>query len=320
MSNVSVIIPNYNYARFLPERIGSILKQSAGVSEMIFLDDASTDDSIAVFRKLTRNCSIPIREVVNPVNSGSPFRQWNKGAALARGKYLWIAEADDVCEHDFLAHLAPLLDDHPHVALAYSQSRPVDDQGHPVDGQSNYVAYTAELDDQKWTRNYIQDGVTEVLEYLMLMNTIPNVSATLIRRSAIEAVGGAPENYRLAGDWALYIALLERHAIAFCAKTLNLHRKHQSTITTNSVLDLTLFRETLRVQNQVRRRFPVTREHRASLRERFLANWAYFADSPYGRLSRVNLTRLFFMAVHHYPESLPRSLALLRKTLRRAQA
>ena len=45
---ISVIIPNYNHAPFLEERIRSILAQTRRPDEIIFLDDASTDDSLAV--------------------------------------------------------------------------------------------------------------------------------------------------------------------------------------------------------------------------------------------------------------------------------
>src|SRR5690242_21921320 len=87
---VSVIIPNYNHARYLPRRIESVLRQSYQDFELILMDDASTDDSREV---LSLYLSDPrVRVQFNEVNSGSPFKQWNKGVKLARGKYVWIAE------------------------------------------------------------------------------------------------------------------------------------------------------------------------------------------------------------------------------------
>ena len=68
------------------------------------LDDASTDGSLAILESWATKDE-RFRLVRNEVNSGSTFKQWNKGAELARGKFLWIAESDDVAEPDLLKDL-----------------------------------------------------------------------------------------------------------------------------------------------------------------------------------------------------------------------
>ena len=71
MPKISVIVPNYNYARFLNKRIQSILDQTYQDFEVIYIDDASTDDSQTMISKfLSRN---RIRAIYNQVNSGNPF-------------------------------------------------------------------------------------------------------------------------------------------------------------------------------------------------------------------------------------------------------
>ena len=94
---VSVIIPNYNYALYLKKRIESILNQTYTDYELILLDDASTDNSVEILEKYKDNPHVS-HILVNEKNSGSPFQQWAKGISLARGKWIWIAEADDVAE------------------------------------------------------------------------------------------------------------------------------------------------------------------------------------------------------------------------------
>src|ERR1700752_894581 len=93
MPKVSVVVPNYNHARFLQKRIESILRQSYQDFELILLDDCSTDDSQAILSQYAGDARVRLE--FNPVNSGSTFKQWNKGVGLARGKYVWIAESDD---------------------------------------------------------------------------------------------------------------------------------------------------------------------------------------------------------------------------------
>ena len=101
MCKVSVIVPNYNYEQYLPERIDSILNQTYTDFELILLDDASTDGSATLIEKYKDNPHVS-HVVINEENSGSPFRQWMKGIVLARGEWVWIAEADDLCEPAFL--------------------------------------------------------------------------------------------------------------------------------------------------------------------------------------------------------------------------
>ncbi|HVB58282.1 MAG TPA: glycosyltransferase family 2 protein, partial [Candidatus Acidoferrales bacterium] len=93
MPTVSVIVPNYNHARFLRKRIDSVLQQTFQDFELILLDDCSTDDSRSILSSYAGDPRIRIE--FNDANSGSTFKQWNKGVRLARGKYVWIAESDD---------------------------------------------------------------------------------------------------------------------------------------------------------------------------------------------------------------------------------
>jgi cellulose synthase/poly-beta-1,6-N-acetylglucosamine synthase-like glycosyltransferase len=77
MPTVSVIVPNYNHARFLARRIDSILKQSFQDFELILLDDCSTDDSRSILSLYARDPRVRIE--FNEANSGGTFKQWNKG-------------------------------------------------------------------------------------------------------------------------------------------------------------------------------------------------------------------------------------------------
>src|SRR5215467_1498105 len=107
MPKVSIVVPNYNHARFLPQRLNSILGQTFQDFELILLDDSSTDDSRSILSQYTADPRVRIE--FNELNSKSPFKQWNKGVRLARGEYVWIAESDDYADERLLERLVPLL-------------------------------------------------------------------------------------------------------------------------------------------------------------------------------------------------------------------
>ena len=96
MPKVTVIIPNYNHAKFLPRRIESVLNQTFQDFEVVFLDDSSTDNSLEIFNNYSTDKRI--RLIQNNVNSGSPFKQWIKGLRESKGEYIWIAESDDFAD------------------------------------------------------------------------------------------------------------------------------------------------------------------------------------------------------------------------------
>ena len=81
---LSVIVPSYNNGHFLRERIDSILNQSFQDFELIFLDDCSTDNSVAILREYEAHPRVSAL-VTNARNSGSPFPQWQRGLDLAVG-------------------------------------------------------------------------------------------------------------------------------------------------------------------------------------------------------------------------------------------
>ena len=98
---VSIILPNYNHAKYLQDRLDSIFNQTYQNFEVIILDDASTDDSLLILNCYKDHPKVS-HFVVNTENSGSPFKQWKKGLSLAKGDCVWIAESDDICDLNFL--------------------------------------------------------------------------------------------------------------------------------------------------------------------------------------------------------------------------
>ncbi|MHC4885193.1 MAG: glycosyltransferase [Planctomycetota bacterium] len=229
---VSAIVPNYNYARYLEQRLRSICEQTYPVSEVVVLDDASTDNSIEVITSYLDSVgSMPSRLLRNERNSGSAFAQWSKGAVAARGEYPWICEADDYADARFLESVIPKFADEK-VVIAYTQSRMVDDAGKPL--SSSYLKYTDDISRDKWLSDYCSDGRNELANALAIKNTIPSVSGVLFRKKELQAAlaqsHGELSRLPTAGDWLIYSEILKMGKICFLCKQLNYHRVHERTL------------------------------------------------------------------------------------------
>jgi glycosyltransferase involved in cell wall biosynthesis len=229
---VSAVVPNFNYARYLRERLASIWAQTYPVQEIILLDDASTDDSPEVIAELERESPVSLRVVRNEVNSGAVARQWARGVALAQGELVWIAEADDTADPHFLDGVVRAFED-PDVALSFCQSRMIDEDGRVV--AENYLDYVADIDPRQWLSDYLRAGTEEIAEALAIKNTIPNASAVLFRRESLARVMhdhlDEMAAYRHAADWLCYIRILEQGSVAFTARSLSNHRRHPHSLT-----------------------------------------------------------------------------------------
>ena len=222
---VSVVVPNYNHASYLASRIDTILSQTYRDFELILLDDASTDESMSVIERYRDIPGVQIHR--NTQNSGSPFPQWNLGASMARGRFLWIAESDDEAHPEFLATLVLLLEQQPNAALTYCQSLRIDTSGIVI---GDFSDWTDPLDKKRWLSPFFNDGVDEVCRFLIQRNTIVNASAVLMRRDRFLKAGGAPPNLRLVGDWVAYCRMLKLGSIAYTPDKFNFFRCHEFSV------------------------------------------------------------------------------------------
>ncbi|MEO8588909.1 MAG: glycosyltransferase [Flavobacteriales bacterium] len=222
---VSVIVPNYNHAAFLRQRLDSILAQTVAGIELILLDDASTDDSVAILRTYAADPRVA-HLVVNEHNSGSAFKQWRTGLSLARGQWIWIAESDDSCLPDLLERLLALnAREQDTLGLVYAQSAIIDEAGQHIGSMREH---TACFTPDPFTQDIVEEGRAFIARYLKVKNVIPNASAVLFRRSLIADahVWTGTEDMKLGGDWLLWVRLLRQTRIGFVSAELNQFRDH----------------------------------------------------------------------------------------------
>lgn len=232
---VSVVVPNYNYERFLLQRIFSILNQNGKIGEIIILDDNSTDDSITLAKKIKDSIKdfVPVHIITNDSNRGV-FKQWERGFRLARFDLIWIAEADDYSDPMYLSRVSsPMIDD-PGIVLSYCNTGYINRDGILLGDVKNDIDY---LNSGHWNGDYIIPGKQEFMEYTYLNNTIANVSSVIFRK--IENVNVSDlfldiKEFRQAGDWLFYVNYMMHGKISYVDKLLNYYRVHGGNVSSTT--------------------------------------------------------------------------------------
>jgi glycosyltransferase involved in cell wall biosynthesis len=227
---VSVIVPNYNHSQFLHQRLDSVFNQTYSDYEVILLDDCSTDTSREILDQY-RNHPKVTNIVFNEQNSGSTFKQWEKGIQLAKGEYIWIAESDDYCENDFLEILIKKLDQFPNTGMAYCQSVSVDSQNRIL---NSWTEHTKVFVPNIWHLSFYLNGQTAIKEFFLYRNVIPNASALVFRKSFYKSTSGFETQMKLNGDWFFWIKMLEISDLIYIAKSLNYFRYHENKVTNSN--------------------------------------------------------------------------------------
>lgn len=240
MPRVSVIVPNYNHAPYLRQRLDSIFNQTFQDFEVIILDDCSTDNSLEVLEECRPHPKVT-HFVVNEANSGSTFKQWQKGVQLAKGEFVWIAESDDWCEPTFLQELMGGLAASSSTVMAYCATTVVG----PNDRILRYGGVGQKL-------QQVFDGKEFVSRYLTRSNSIVNVSMMVFRRSAYLNIPTNLNELLFCGDWLRYMHMALQGDVFQSGKHLSYFRKHSADVTGRSVSQGLYYTEFITVVHTLR--------------------------------------------------------------------
>ena len=266
---VSVIVPNYNYARFINERLNTIINQKYPIYELVILDDCSTDNSVSLIEKfIKKHPDINIKFIKNEKNSGCVFNQWKKGLENISGDYFWIAEADDTATPDFLGTLIKAFDD-PDVALSFSSIATIDTHSKIIDKYTK--GYTDIFKTGLFDHDYVIEGNELIKNYLSVSNVILNVSSVVWKKDDYLKLFTEASKFKVAGDWYIYAKAIRDKKVAYFANSLSMQRKHAQSVSTTVKKDLE-FDEVVEIQEMINGWFkPSSRiEYQQQIRRSFM--------------------------------------------------
>ena len=209
---ISVLIPTYNYARYLPEAIESVLCQEFKDFELLIVDDCSSDNTTEVVQAYCQRDS-RLHFSVNSPNLGM-VNNWNFCLREARGEYIKMLFGDDrLCHPQALGKWLALLEKYPSATLAASARAVLDDNSKPVDIYRSFP-------------DGCHAGQEIIREYLRQngKNLVGEPSAVMFRKS--DALRGFDPQYRQIVDVEMWFHLLEKGDLAYTGEPLCGFRCH----------------------------------------------------------------------------------------------
>lgn len=222
MPKVSIIVPTYNRAAFLPAAIESILGQSFQDFEVLVIDDGSTDNTVEVLRTYREKVTYIYQE-----------NQWvsaarNTGIEASRGEYLAFLDSDDLFLPDKLEIQVKLLDERPEIGLVASGHEFIDEEGQLLQ-----------------IPNFQTDRPTITLESILVGGLAP-VHAVLVRRSWVNQVNGFDPKLPYAEDPDLWYRLaLEGCPMVWESSVVCQYRVHANNATNSPKIHYQYARQAL---------------------------------------------------------------------------
>src|SRR6266550_595226 len=210
---VSVCLDSFNYGRFLPEAIESVLGQSLEDFEIIISDDCSTDDSFEIARRYAAQDS-RIRALRNRHNLGM-VKNRNVCLVRALGEYVkWLHADDFLCSSEALGRMAAALDDNNAVSLVASARRIVNEKSQPLATWSCFAPQRPVTGTSVINRCLFEQR-----------NLIGGPSAVMFRR--VLTGRGFDEAFLVMADLEMWFHLLEQGCFSYIEEPLCAIRKHR---------------------------------------------------------------------------------------------
>ena len=259
---VSVCIPSYNHARFLPAALDSILDQTFRDFEIVVVDDGSTDNSLEILQTYARKYPRVMRVFLHPGGAHLGISATvNLAVEKARGVYWCTQASDDVSYPERLERQVAFLESHPDVGWIYGVADLITKDGTPLtylksDPVVGWMYRLADSTIKEGTPLKGQFGCDlsafpDLAERLIFGNAIAGAT-TMVRRKCLIEVG-PHEPDLMYGDWEFWVRLAARYLPAFLPGAVVKYRIHGDNISLNVPRPENLQRD-LDVINALRRK------------------------------------------------------------------
>jgi len=222
IKKVSVIITTHNYAKFLPQAVGSVLNQTSEDYEIIIVNDGSNDHTNEV---LDRYKDVEKITIINLEGVGLA-KAANTGIKASTGEYVIRLDADDYFDENILLILSNILDRSPDYGMVYPDYYRVDKHGDIID----------------------QVRQPKVNDEVKLLDRSALAAGAMYRRRCYDAIEGYNEELSYQEDYDFWIRFIEKFHVYNVQLPLMYYRKHSSSMSTNAT-------ERMKARRYVKQRF-----------------------------------------------------------------
>ena len=206
LPTLSVIMPNYNHAEYLPFSLGAILGQSVRPLEVLVYDDGSTDSSVRTISILAERD--PIVRLVTDSKKVGPNVNLNRGFWEARGDFVYATAADDQVLEGFFEKALTLLAAFPNAKICLADLALFD----PITGKVRHLR--PQLSPRA---SYVTPE--EVASSLARKHVPMFGGTTIFNRTALLELGGFPPSLKWYADWFCVLVLAIRHGACYLPET-----------------------------------------------------------------------------------------------------
>jgi len=222
----SIIVPNYNYGRYLGDAIKSLLSQTFTNWEAILIDDCSTDNS----KQIIETINDPrIKKIFHKSNVGN-VSTFNEGIQNSTGMYVVILSADDAYSEKFLEMVDYFFLENPDAVMVYTDFHQIDSNGTVKKEIKN--------------KNHEKGGLfEEEISYLLYTCHIPHCAA-VVNRVLLLDLGMYNPSFPRTCDWDLWLRIAIKWPIGYINEALYYYRIHKNNMSTAVETQLKIISET----------------------------------------------------------------------------
>lgn len=201
-ADISVVIAVYNRANLLPRALRSVARQTEAPKEVLIVDDASSDDTLAVAKAWAAKAPCPVRIIASERNVGTGEAR-NLAMRAATGELIAFLDSDDEYLPDALATLAAPLRGNPDAAVSFADARVEFADGSPSHRHvAQHISLTSDVTALSEAGLY---RLNDPREHLLTTSFIPTCAA-MFRRAAAERASYMPEK-RFGEDWLFWLRM-----------------------------------------------------------------------------------------------------------------
>ena len=285
-ASVSVVIPAYNCARYVAEAVESVLNQSCRPLEIIVVDDGSKDNTTEILKTFEDRIVYIYQE-----NAGEPAAR-NTGIRRAQGEFIAFLDADDLWLPDKLNLQMNYFDNHPEVALVYSDMKFFDETG---------IVHESV---KEWLKMSPPSG--HIFPQLFT-ETLFGSGTVIFRKACVDRVGFFDELFLVGSDYEMWLRMARHFQFGYVDRPLLMYRHHPAMATRGlgRVLQNGIPWEALVIKKALMLYPQVEKElGRSAVRRRLARPYYYLGITSLNRSSHVEARKLLASSLRHWPWSL----------------